>query len=93
MWLPLLLFGSSLFGCAHVPGQVLQPVAPGVEHFITNTLPPVAQQIATIAPQPYSTAVEAGAAAILALLAAWQGITHRKLNTLTESQPSTKPQT
>lgn len=88
LWMPAAGIFLSLSGCAPGRSGLVGPLDPHVEHSITNTVTRVETVTATVAPQPYATAIEAGGAAVLALLAAWQGLTHSKLNKLETSNPS-----
>lgn len=87
LWLPCWILFLSLAGCESGTSGLFRPVAPGVEHTITNTVTTVQAVAPGVIPQPWSTAVEAGGAAVLALLAAWQGLTHSKVAKLESPQP------
>jgi hypothetical protein len=76
LWLPVLAVLSTLGGCESGTSGALRPMAPQVEHTITNTITTIQTAATAAVPPPWSTAVEAGGAAVLALLAAWQGLTH-----------------
>jgi len=91
LWLPVLLAVSSLQGCQTGTTGALRPFSPGVEHGITNAVPSVAASAAAVLPAPFSGAVQATAAAVLALLAAWQGFTHERLKRLAAQAPQTVP--
>jgi hypothetical protein len=85
LWLPLMLFVASLQGCETGTTGVLRPIAPSVEHTITNVVTVASQTVAPALPFPWNNAAEAGGAAVLALLAAWQGLTHSRVKHLTSS--------
>lgn len=81
--LPLLLLVLSVVGCQSGTTGLLRPLSATAEHSITNTIVVASQTAASVVPAPYSTVIEVGASAILALLSAWQLSTHEKLKTLT----------
>jgi hypothetical protein len=81
--LPVLWVVLSVVGCQSGSTGLLRPLSPAAEHSITNTIVVASQTAASVVPAPYSTAIEIGSAAILALLSAWQLSTHTKLKTLT----------
>jgi hypothetical protein len=87
LWLPAFALVVSLFGCQTGSTGLLRPLSDNVNHGITNTVAIVTTQAAAVAPQPYATAIEASGAAVLALLAAWQGLTHSKVKTLEANNP------
>jgi hypothetical protein len=87
LWLPFLLLFLSIAGCAPGRTGLVGPMSAGVEHTLTNAVGTVITVAPTVAPQPYATAIEAGGAAVLALLAAWQGLTHSKVKTLETNNP------
>ena len=87
LWLPAFCLAVSLFGCQTGSTGVLRPLSDNVNHGITNTVAIVTTQAAAVTPQPYAAAIEAGGAAVLALLAAWQGLTHSKVKTLEANNP------
>lgn len=91
LWLPVLLIVISLQGCETGTTGLIRPISPGVEHSITNVLPAVATTAAAVLPAPFSGAVQATAAAVLALLAAWQGFTHERLKKLAAQSNQTVP--
>lgn len=95
LWLPLLMFLASLQGCETGTTGPLRPLSPTVEHTITNTVTMVSTGAAAALPVPWSTATEAAAAAVLALLAAWQGLTHsiasKNTKAITALQDANKP--
>jgi hypothetical protein len=85
LWLPLLMFLASLQGCETGTSGALRPLSPSVEHGITNTVTMVQTAATAALPVPWSTATEAAAAAVLAVLAAWQGLTHSIANKNTKA--------
>ena len=87
LWLPIMLFCMTIFGCAPGRPGLIGPMDASVEHGITNTVQTVMTAAPVYAPQPYATAIEAGGAAVLALLAAWQGFTHSKVKILETNNP------
>ena len=87
LWLPAFCLAVSLFGCQTGTSGLLRPLSTTAEHGITNTVAIVTTQAAAVVPQPYATAIEAGGAAVLALLAAWQGLTHSKVKVLEANNP------
>lgn len=91
LWLPALLTISAVQGCQTGTKGLFRPIDASVEHSITNAVATGTSVAAGVAPQPWSTAIQAGGAAVLALLAAWQGLTHSKLEKLkAENVPITK---
>jgi hypothetical protein len=84
---PFLMALVGLAGCQAGTLGPFRPIAPKVYHDVTNTVATVATTSAQVLPPPFATAIETAAAAVLALLAAWQGITHRKLTRLENGAP------
>jgi hypothetical protein len=94
LWVPCLMIFLAIGGCAPGRPGLLGPMSAPVEHGITNTVQTVIQAAPAYVPQPYATAIEAGGAAVLALLAAWQGLTHSKVKVLETNNPvQNKPPT
>jgi hypothetical protein len=95
LWLPLATTLACLQGCETGTSGPLRPLSPTVEHSITNTVTTISTAAAAAVPVPWSTATEAAAAAVLALLAAWQGLTHsiaaKNTKAITELQDAKKP--
>jgi hypothetical protein len=87
MWVPFFMLFLSLSGCAPGRPGLIGPISAPVEHGITNTVTTIMQTAPAVVPQPYATAIEAGGAAVLALLAAWQGLTHSKVKVLEANNP------
>jgi hypothetical protein len=90
LWLPALLTISALQGCQAGTTGLLRPIDSNAEHSLTNAVATASSVAAKVVPQPWATAVEAGGAAILALLAAWQGLTHSKIEKLQAERTRTK---
>ena len=82
LWMPATWLLSSITGCAQGSSGVLRPFSDSANHNITNAVGGFAQAAPAILPAQYNLPVQAAAAAVLALLAAWQGVTHRKLDAL-----------
>ena len=87
LWLPAFCLAVSLFGCQTGTTGLLRPLSDSANHSITNTVAIVTSTATGVTPAPYSTAIEAGGAAVLALLAAWQGFTHSKVKILEANNP------
>jgi hypothetical protein len=83
LWLPAVLLLASISGCAAGHSGVFRPLSAEAEHAITNAVAAAASFAPVAIPPPWSAPIQAAAAAVLALLAAWQGITSRKLSHLT----------
>jgi hypothetical protein len=90
--LPVLLCPLLFSACQSGTTGLLRPLSASAEHSITNTIVVASQTAAAVVPAPYSTAIELGASAILALLSAWQLSTHQKLKTLTTEVANGKSQ-
>ena len=90
LWMPCLFCLASLGGCQAGTHGILRPVDATVEHTITNTVTQVIQAAPGVLPFPYGTAVQAGGAAVLAILAAWQGLTHSRVNQMQVQNEVTK---
>ena len=88
MWLPCALVMGSIFGCAPGTTGLIRPMSDGAYSTTTNVVAIAAQSGSAVLPVPFSTALEAAAAAVLALLAAWQGFTHKKLREIAARQPT-----
>lgn len=82
LWLPILLAISAVQGCQAGTTGLFRPIDSKVEHGITNAVATGTSVAAGVVPQPWASAIEAGGAAVLALLAAWQGLTHSKVEKL-----------
>lgn len=80
LWMPVFLVLCSLSGCQAGTTGLLRPIDTGVEHTITNTIGQVTGTAGQVAPAPFGAAIEAAGAAVLALLAVWQGLTHSRVN-------------
>lgn len=93
LWLPLLLALFGLGGCESGTSGPIRPLSPSAEHTITNTVTLLTSGAVQTAPQPYSAAIEAGGAAVLALLAAWQGLTHSRVTKLRSDSAATEKDT
>jgi hypothetical protein len=83
LWLPAVLLFGSLAGCQAGHTGVFRPLSAETEKTITNAIATAASFAPVAIPPPWSAPIQAGAAAVLALLAAWQGLTHRKVTDLT----------
>jgi len=83
LWIPALLLALSIAGCETGSTGLARPIAPGLYATTTNIVVVASQAAQSVLPAPWSTAAEAGGAAVLALLAAWQGVTHSKIRSLT----------
>jgi hypothetical protein len=90
LWLPCLFLFLAVGGCQSGTTGLFRPVSPSVEHAITNGVPVVVKTVDAVAPFPYNTVVDAGGAAVLALLAAWQGFTHTRATKNSEAIASLK---
>lgn len=89
--LPVLLIAPLLFGCQSGTTGLFRPLSASAEKSITNTIVIASGTAATAVGAPYSAAIEGAAAAVLALLAAWQASTHSKLNKLETTVANGKP--
>ena len=88
LWLPCVLLFGSICGCAPGTTGLSRPMSDTAYSTTTNVLTLAAKGGSTVLPVPFSTALEAAAAAVLALLAAWQGYTHKKLHEIAARQPT-----
>ena len=79
LWLPACVAIFSLLGCDTTKGRAPYPLNASTYTTITNTVTTAAGTAGAIAPTPLVPIIEATAAAILALLAAWQGLTHKRV--------------
>ena len=93
LWSPLLLLVSSLCGCHGAASGALPHMSDAANAAVSNAVTVLPGYAAQVLPPPYSTALQAGSAAVLALLAAWQGFTHRTLNTIRAELPDSVPVT
>jgi hypothetical protein len=85
-----LLGGStllSLTGCQSGTTGLLRPIDPTAYQTVTNTIVIASQTAGSALPAPWGTAAEVAGASILALLAAWQGISHGQIKTLAANNP------
>jgi hypothetical protein len=82
LWMPVLFAIGALQGCQAGTTGLLRPIDSKVEHSLTNAVATASSVAAGVVPQPWASAIEAGGAAVLALLAAWQGLTHSKIEKL-----------
>ena len=76
LWLPCLLMIVSITGCQTGTTGLLRPLSSDANRTFTNSVVTIGQTAAAVAPPPFGAAIEAAGAGVLALLAAWQGITH-----------------
>jgi hypothetical protein len=91
LWLPAVLLCSALFGCAPGSHPPFAPIADQHYTTLTNTVQTISQVGGAAAPAPFGTAIQGASAAVLALLAAWQAVTSKKLETL--SAKTDRPET
>ena len=89
MWLPLLLAVSALGGCQTGTTGPLRPIADTVYTPLTNVITVAVQSAAAAAPAPFGSAAQAAGAAVLALLAAWQAVTHNTVRKLANGAQDT----
>ena len=82
LWMPLVYLFASATGCAAGHSGTFRPIDPAVYSSITNTIVQGTAVVSQTVPPPYSLPLHAVASAVLALLAAWQGLTYRKLEIL-----------
>lgn len=82
MWLPAAFLFSSLLGCAPGTTGLIRPMSDQAYSTATNVISTVAVTAAPIIPAPFNAAANSVAAAALALLAAWQAVTQKKLDKL-----------
>jgi hypothetical protein len=87
-WLPLLAFSTVLSGCQTGTSGILRPLSANAEHSITNVVQIASSTAGAVLPSPYGTGAELIGAALLAALAAWQGMTHGKVKTLENHNPT-----
>lgn len=94
LWMPAVVAVSCLGGCQSGTTGVLRPIDAGVEHTITNTIVMAATGAQAALPFPWNQAIEGAGAAVLALLAAWQGLTHSRVKQIetNTAQATTKGQ-
>jgi len=90
LWMPVLLTIGALQGCQAGTTGLFRPIDSKVEHGLTNAVATASSVAAGAVPQPWASALEAGGAAVLALLAAWQGLTHSKIEKLRAVTSPTK---
>ena len=91
LWSPLLLLVSSVCGCHGGAAGILPHLSDAANSAVTNAATILPGYAAQVLPPPYSTALQAGSAAVLALLAAWQGFTHRTVSTIKAELPNSVP--
>jgi hypothetical protein len=82
MWLPFLGLLGALEGCQAGTSGLFRPMSETAYNISTNSVGQVTSVAAQVAPFPFNTAIETGGAVVLALLAAWQGVTHSKVKSL-----------
>jgi hypothetical protein len=69
-------------GCETGTTGILRPVSPQVERVLTNGIATVAAVAPAAVPAPYGGLVTIACGAVLAILGAWQGLTHAKVKQL-----------
>lgn len=79
LWMPVVLTLASLFGCNTTDGTPPYPLTDASYQTATNVIVGVAQAAHASGIAPWASMIEALAAAILALLAGWQGLTHNRV--------------
>lgn len=79
LWLPCVVLISSLQGCQTGTTGFFRPMDSTVEHSLTNAVAVGVGVAAGLAPQPWPMVVQTLGAAVLALLAAWQGLAYSKI--------------
>jgi hypothetical protein len=91
LWLALLALILCLPACETGSTGTFRPVDPAIEHTVTNAITLAAAAARQVVPFPWSTVFEAAGGSALALLAAWQAVTHRSLkNVVTQVNGSKK---
>jgi hypothetical protein len=90
LWLPIVLALSTLLGCDTAGNGPPYPISAPAYTAATNILSAVAAAPVASLPYPWAPLIQAFAAAILALLAAWQGLTHKRVIELEQKLPQTK---
>jgi hypothetical protein len=90
LWLPLILTLATLFGCDTAGSGPPYPISAQAYTTATNVLNAVAAAPVASLPYPWAPLIQAFAAAVLALLAAWQGLTHKRVIELEQQLPQTK---
>jgi len=90
LWLPLTLALFSLFGCDTAHSGPPYPLSEPAYTAATNVLSVIASHPVALLPYPWAPLIQAIAAAVLALLAAWQGLTHKRVVELEQQLPQVK---
>ena len=90
LWLPLTLALAGLFGCNTSGGTPPYPLTDTAYQSATNVVTAIAATAHASSIPGWAPFIEALAAAVLALLAAWQGLTHRRVVELEQQLPQTK---
>jgi len=94
-WLPAVALLSALQGCEAGTTGLVRPIAPQIAQTISNVVPAISAGAAQVAPAPFNGAIQIASAAVMALLAAWQGWSHSRISRIQSSSAntSTAPQT
>lgn len=79
LWLPVLITVGALQGCQTGTTGFFRPMDSNVEHSLTNAVAAGVGVATGFAPQPWPMVVQTLGAAVLALLAAWQGLAYSKI--------------
>lgn len=79
LWMPIVLVLASLMGCDTTARPPPYPLTAASYTSATNILVAAANAAHASGIAPWAAMIEALAAAILALLAAWQGLTHNRV--------------
>jgi hypothetical protein len=80
--LPVGLLIPLLGGCQTGTTGLMRPISPTAEHSVTNVVTIVGTTAGAVVPAPWGTAVEGAAAAVLGIIAAWQAVTHKRIQSL-----------
>jgi hypothetical protein len=89
-YLPLAAIVLGGLGCETGTTGIARPLSPAAEHTITNTITVLGQTGVEVIPAPWGTIFGAATGSILALLAAWQTLTHSRVRTLQTNNNTSK---
>jgi hypothetical protein len=85
LWLLLLTLASGTVGCQSGTTGLLRPLSASAYTTATNAIATITLTAAQVAPAPFGNGIELAGGAVLGLLAAWQALSHSRINANTKA--------
>lgn len=91
LWLPLVLLIAAPHGCAVSPAGPPYPMTDQAATGVSNAVQVLTTTAAPLLGPQLAPPIQAAGAAVLAILAFWQGMTHSRVEKLTAKNKATPP--